>query len=165
MADLQGAICGLGNPLLDISAHVDQAFLDKYQVPVSPASTIAASEPQTPLRRAIDEQMTVCADQAGDADSGGAAPPPHVRGGHLLKVFLVMLSHTITVSARHLPVMRHAGAAFVTCSNGTLFFQHRQHMHVSLVQDAVVFQKSMLAKPCRTVEVPMTTILSARHRC
>ena len=32
MADLKGAICGLGNPLLDISAHVDQAFLDKYQV-------------------------------------------------------------------------------------------------------------------------------------
>ena len=42
MADLQGAICGLGNPLLDISAHVDPAFLDKYQVLFSFARTIAA---------------------------------------------------------------------------------------------------------------------------
>lgn len=32
MADLQGALLGMGNPLLDISAHVDQAFLDKYEV-------------------------------------------------------------------------------------------------------------------------------------
>lgn len=29
---LEGAILGLGNPLLDISAVVDQAFLDKYEV-------------------------------------------------------------------------------------------------------------------------------------
>jgi adenosine kinase len=29
---LQGSILGMGNPLLDISAVVDQAFLDKYGV-------------------------------------------------------------------------------------------------------------------------------------
>ena len=49
MAESTASIVGLGNPLLDISAHVDQAFLDKYQVrsvarspcasPVSCAST------------------------------------------------------------------------------------------------------------------------------
>lgn len=32
MANLEGALVGLGNPLLDISAVVDQAFLDKYDV-------------------------------------------------------------------------------------------------------------------------------------
>ena len=34
MAESTASIVGLGNPLLDISAHVDQAFLDKYQVSV-----------------------------------------------------------------------------------------------------------------------------------
>jgi hypothetical protein len=29
---LVGCLLGLGNPLLDISAVVDQAFLDKYEV-------------------------------------------------------------------------------------------------------------------------------------
>lgn len=29
---LVGALLGMGNPLLDISAVVDQAFLDKYEV-------------------------------------------------------------------------------------------------------------------------------------
>ncbi len=32
MAGVEGALVGLGNPLLDISAVVDQAFLDKYEV-------------------------------------------------------------------------------------------------------------------------------------
>ncbi len=32
MANVEGALVGLGNPLLDISAVVDQAFLDKYEV-------------------------------------------------------------------------------------------------------------------------------------
>jgi hypothetical protein len=31
-AGLVGSLLGLGNPLLDISAVVDQAFLDKYDV-------------------------------------------------------------------------------------------------------------------------------------
>lgn len=32
MAGLQGVLLGMGNPLLDISAVVDQALLDKYKV-------------------------------------------------------------------------------------------------------------------------------------
>jgi hypothetical protein len=32
MASFDGALVGLGNPLLDVSAVVDQAFLDKYDV-------------------------------------------------------------------------------------------------------------------------------------
>ncbi len=32
MAGLEGAFLCLGNPLLDVSAVVDQAFLDKYEV-------------------------------------------------------------------------------------------------------------------------------------
>jgi adenosine kinase len=32
MSGLVGALLGMGNPLLDISAVVDQAFLDKYEV-------------------------------------------------------------------------------------------------------------------------------------
>ena len=32
MAGLEGAILGAGNPLLDLSAVVDQALLDKYGV-------------------------------------------------------------------------------------------------------------------------------------
>jgi hypothetical protein len=32
MANFDGALVGLGNPLLDVSAVVDQAFLDKYDV-------------------------------------------------------------------------------------------------------------------------------------
>jgi adenosine kinase len=32
MAGLEGALLGMGNPLLDVSSVVDQAFLDKYGV-------------------------------------------------------------------------------------------------------------------------------------
>ena len=32
MPGLQGVLLGMGNPLLDVSAVVDQAFLDKYGV-------------------------------------------------------------------------------------------------------------------------------------
>lgn len=32
MAGLEGSILCLGNPLLDVSANVDQAFLDQYEV-------------------------------------------------------------------------------------------------------------------------------------
>jgi hypothetical protein len=32
MAELRGVLLGMGNPLLDVSAVVDQAFLDKYDV-------------------------------------------------------------------------------------------------------------------------------------
>jgi adenosine kinase len=32
MAGLKRVLLGMGNPLLDVSAAVDQAFLDKYQV-------------------------------------------------------------------------------------------------------------------------------------
>lgn len=34
-AALQGSLLGIGNPLLDISAVVDQGFLDKYGVRVA----------------------------------------------------------------------------------------------------------------------------------
>jgi hypothetical protein len=32
MSEHEGALLGMGNPLLDIINDVDQAFLDKYQV-------------------------------------------------------------------------------------------------------------------------------------
>jgi adenosine kinase len=32
MPGLKGALLGMGNPLLDVSCNVDQAFLDKYGV-------------------------------------------------------------------------------------------------------------------------------------
>lgn len=32
MPGLTGALLGMGNPLLDVSCNVDQAFLDKYGV-------------------------------------------------------------------------------------------------------------------------------------
>lgn len=32
MPGLKGALLGMGNPLLDVSSNVDQAFLDKYGV-------------------------------------------------------------------------------------------------------------------------------------
>lgn len=32
MAGFEGALLGMGNPLLDIISDVDQAFLDKYKV-------------------------------------------------------------------------------------------------------------------------------------
>jgi hypothetical protein len=32
MSEYEGALLGMGNPLLDIINDVDQAFLDKYQV-------------------------------------------------------------------------------------------------------------------------------------
>lgn len=32
MSQYEGALLGMGNPLLDIINDVDQAFLDKYQV-------------------------------------------------------------------------------------------------------------------------------------
>jgi adenosine kinase len=43
----QGVIMGMGNPLLDISANVDQAFLDKYDVKLD--SAILAEEKHQPL--------------------------------------------------------------------------------------------------------------------
>lgn len=51
MADLQGALLGMGNPLLDISAHVDQAFLDKYELKL--ADQILAEEKHQPLYKEL----------------------------------------------------------------------------------------------------------------
>ena len=34
MTGFEGALLGMGNPLLDIITDVDQAFLDKYQVSI-----------------------------------------------------------------------------------------------------------------------------------
>lgn len=40
---LKGALLGMGNPLLDVSSTVDQAFLDKYQVLI----TVAGGTPSS----------------------------------------------------------------------------------------------------------------------
>ena len=45
--DMAGALMGLGNPLLDISADVDQSVLDKYGVKLNDA--ILAEEKHQPL--------------------------------------------------------------------------------------------------------------------
>jgi hypothetical protein len=44
MTSHDGALVGLGNPLLDISAVVDQAFLDKYDVRDALMSQIATCD-------------------------------------------------------------------------------------------------------------------------
>lgn len=41
---LKGALLGLGNPLLDVSSNVDQAFLDKYGVSLGVAAARAARD-------------------------------------------------------------------------------------------------------------------------
>eukprot|EP00198_Chlamydomonas_reinhardtii_P004000 XP_001693336.1 flagellar associated protein, adenosine kinase-like protein [Chlamydomonas reinhardtii] len=47
MAGLEGAFLCLGNPLLDVSAVVDQAFLDKYEIKL--ANQILAEEKHLPM--------------------------------------------------------------------------------------------------------------------
>jgi hypothetical protein len=46
MSGLKGVLLGMGNPLLDVSANVDQAFLDKYGVsPVASGAVWRAPRP------------------------------------------------------------------------------------------------------------------------
>ncbi|PNH11837.1 Adenosine kinase 1, partial [Tetrabaena socialis] len=47
MAGLEGSFLCLGNPLLDVSAVVDQAFLDKYEIKL--ANQILAEEKHLPM--------------------------------------------------------------------------------------------------------------------
>ncbi len=47
MSVSSGYILGIGNPLLDISAHVDQEFLDKYGISLNNA--ILAEEKHLPM--------------------------------------------------------------------------------------------------------------------
>jgi adenosine kinase len=54
---LQGAFFGIGNPLLDISADVDQAFLDKYGVSMNNA--ILAEEKHMPIYADLQENCKV----------------------------------------------------------------------------------------------------------
>jgi hypothetical protein len=89
MAGLEGVFLCLGNPLLDVSAVVDQAFLDKYEV--RPAAQegheLRAGQDDWPARGAVapdaDHQKPfppAPADQAGQPDSRGGEAPSHVRG-------------------------------------------------------------------------------------
>lgn len=48
---LEGAILGMGNPLLDISAVVDQAFLDKYELKL--ANQILAEDKHVPMYKEL----------------------------------------------------------------------------------------------------------------
>jgi hypothetical protein len=66
---LEGAILGLGNPLLDISAVVDQAFLDKYEVSGSGRAGRKAREARTAARAAAAGALDVC-DRARPSDCG-----------------------------------------------------------------------------------------------
>eukprot|EP00246_Nothoceros_aenigmaticus_P001333 TRINITY_DN11850_c0_g1_i1.p1 TRINITY_DN11850_c0_g1~~TRINITY_DN11850_c0_g1_i1.p1 ORF type:complete len:344 (+),score=69.72 TRINITY_DN11850_c0_g1_i1:144-1175(+) len=52
--DLEGVLLGIGNPLLDIAAVVDQAFLDKYNL--KPNDAILAEESHLPLYQEVAEK-------------------------------------------------------------------------------------------------------------
>ncbi|CAG9460511.1 unnamed protein product [Pedinophyceae sp. YPF-701] len=54
---LQGVILGMGNPLLDISATVDQAFLDKYGLQMD--NQILAEDKHTPMYAEMEEKFNV----------------------------------------------------------------------------------------------------------
>jgi adenosine kinase len=53
----EGYILGIGNPLLDISAHVDQAFLDKYGITLNNA--ILAEEKHLPMYQELVKNFKV----------------------------------------------------------------------------------------------------------
>ncbi|KAJ7542565.1 hypothetical protein O6H91_09G000900 [Diphasiastrum complanatum] len=55
--DLDGVLLGMGNPLLDISAVVDQAFLDKYDVKLNNA--ILADEKHFPMYKELADKFNV----------------------------------------------------------------------------------------------------------
>lgn len=48
-------ILGMGNPLLDISAHVDQAFLDKYGITLN--NQILAEDKHQPMYQEMTEKF------------------------------------------------------------------------------------------------------------
>ncbi|KAL6766360.1 FAP278 [Auxenochlorella protothecoides x Auxenochlorella symbiontica] len=54
MAGLQGVLLGMGNPLLDISAVVDQALLDKYKLKLG--NQILAEEEHLPLFKELTDE-------------------------------------------------------------------------------------------------------------
>jgi hypothetical protein len=49
MPGLKGALLGMGNPLLDVSCNVDQAFLDKYGVSLRGSAAARPSVELPPL--------------------------------------------------------------------------------------------------------------------
>ncbi|KAL2900715.1 Adenosine kinase 2 [Bienertia sinuspersici] len=53
----EGILLGMGNPLLDISAHVDDAFLQKYDIKVNNA--ILAEDKHLPMYGEMDEKFKV----------------------------------------------------------------------------------------------------------
>ncbi|KAI8102689.1 hypothetical protein M9434_005487 [Picochlorum sp. BPE23] len=57
MAGLEKVILGMGNPLLDISAVVDQALLDKYKLKLG--DQILAEESHQPLYKELEERYKV----------------------------------------------------------------------------------------------------------
>lgn len=54
---LKRVLLGMGNPLLDISAQVDQAFLDKYKLKL--ADQILAEEHHVPMYKELSEKSDV----------------------------------------------------------------------------------------------------------
>eukprot|EP01023_Acetabularia_acetabulum_P027410 TRINITY_DN2595_c0_g1_i1.p1 TRINITY_DN2595_c0_g1~~TRINITY_DN2595_c0_g1_i1.p1 ORF type:complete len:373 (+),score=83.12 TRINITY_DN2595_c0_g1_i1:39-1157(+) len=57
MSGLKNVLLGLGNPLLDISANVDQAFLDKYEIKMN--DQILAEEKHVPMFEELSAKSDV----------------------------------------------------------------------------------------------------------
>eukprot|EP00889_Picochlorum_renovo_P002582 jgi/Picre1/29612/NNA_004997.t1 len=78
MAGLEKVILGMGNPLLDISAVVDQALLDKYKLKLG--DQILAEESHQPLYKELEERYKVeyIAGGATKHDSNGVDARYHV---------------------------------------------------------------------------------------
>ncbi|KAF8064558.1 ADK1 [Scenedesmus sp. PABB004] len=68
---LKGALLGMGNPLLDVSSNVDQAFLDKYQLKLN--DQILAEEKHVPMYKVVDRRRA----------RAHAAPPRRTRAAPL----------------------------------------------------------------------------------
>jgi len=64
---LKGALLGIGNPLLDISAHVSPEFLSKYDL--KPSNAILAEERHQPLYKELVENYPVEYIAGGDCQN------------------------------------------------------------------------------------------------
>ncbi|KAF2543559.1 hypothetical protein F2Q68_00033019 [Brassica cretica] len=56
-SDFDGILLGMGNPLLDVSAVVDQEFLNKYDIKLNNA--ILAEDKHLPMYDEMSEKFTV----------------------------------------------------------------------------------------------------------
>jgi len=70
MSEYEGALLGMGNPLLDIINDVDQAFLDKYQIKMN--NQILAED----LHKPMYQELT---DMKGTTYCGGGATQNSIR--------------------------------------------------------------------------------------